>query len=270
MFGIAGCSREYQSERYLYRAAKLARHIIMAPDAVPPQEFNNALKAYTVIFEKYPDTLSAKRARIGMGALYLAKKENVKAREVFKKAIEFYPDDKAICIEARFAIAKSYENEDLWDNALIEYKGMIRDYPDTDMGLSLPVYIARHYEKEKDAIGADNAYREAIAHYKAFAEKNPDTMLGYKAREFIVTCYLKKEDWEEAVNSMEKMVMDYPMARTVPASMRLVSDISINKLKDPGKAIEIFHKFLSTHPRHPAKEFIQKGLGVLKNVSLAK
>lgn len=270
MFSIAGCSQEYQSERYLYRATKLARHIIMAPDAVPPQEFNKALNSYELVFTKYPDTISAKRARIGTGSLYLAKKENIKAREVFNKALELYPNDKAICIEARFAIAKSYESQDLWGKALLEYKGIIRDYPHTEMGLSLPAYIAQHYEKEKDAIGADNAYREAITHYRKIADENPKTMLGYKARDFIVICCLKKEDWPGALNNLEKLVMGYPGAKTVPASMRLVSDISINKLKDPGRAVEIFQKFLTIYPGHQAREFIRKGLEVLKNVPLAE
>lgn len=267
---IAGCSNEYQSERYLYRATKLARHIIMAPESVPPQEFNKALNSYELVFTRYPDSASAKRARMGIGSLYLAKKENIKAREVFNKALELYPNDKVICIEARFAIAKNYESQDLWDKALAEYKGIITDYPDTEIGLSLPVYIARYFEKEKDAIGANNAYRDAIAHYKSLAEKNPNTILGFRAQDYIVICYTRQENWQEAVNSLEKIVTDYPMARTVSASMRLVSDISINRLKDPGKAIVIFQKFLSMHPGHPANKYIQKGIEVLNNVSIDK
>lgn len=267
---IAGCDKQYQSERCLYKAAKLARHIIMAPDSIPPEEFNNAIKAYTIIFEKYPDSISAKRARLSIGSLYLAKKENIKALEVFNKALKLYPDDKSICIEARFSIAKSYEEMASWDRALTEYKGIMRDYPDTEIGLNLPMYIMQHYEKEKDIPGIDNAYREAIAYYKNIAEKNPRTMLGFRAQDFIIACHMKRENWQEAVNSMEKSVMDYPMVKTIPDTMRMISDISVNKLKDPNRAFEIFQKFLTAYPGHPIKEYIRKGLEVLKNVSPAK
>jgi len=268
-FSIAGCSREYQSERYLYRAAKLAKNIVLAPESAPPEAFNNALRAYELVFEKYPDTLSAKNARIAVGALYMARKENAKARETFKKAMDMYPDDKNILIQARFASARSYENEGLWDNALREYRGIMRDYPDTEMGMSLPMYIAKHYEKEKDSEGAANAYIEAVAYYTDVSEKNRNTVLGYKARYFITLCYLRQENWEGAVGSFERLVMDYPGARTIPASMRMISDISVNKLNDPARAIEIFQKFLAAYPNHPVRVFIQKGLEALKNVPLA-
>lgn len=269
-FGIAGCSQEYQSERYLYKATKLARHIIMAPDSVPPQEFNKALNSYELVFTKYPNSASAKRARMGTGALYSARKEYIKAREAFNKALDLYPNDKAICVEARIAIARSYESQDLWDKALAEYKGIIRDYPHTETGLSLPMYIARRYEKEKDAVGTSNAYKEAIAHYKEISEKNPNTVLDFMAQDFIVMCYTKQENWIEAVNSLEKIVMEYPAAKTILSAMQMISNISVKKLDNPKKAIDIFNKFLARYPKHPINDSLKKGLEGLNSVSAAK
>lgn len=267
LFSATGCSQEYQSERYLYRATKLARGILISPEMILPREFDQALKAYKLVFERYPDTWSAKRARIALGSLYLAKKQNIKARAAFKKALELYPDDKKISMEARFATAKSYEQEGTWNKAALEYAGLIKDYPDTGMGLSLPIYVARHYELEKNIVERDRAYMKAISHYANISEKNPNTVLGFRAQNLIVMCYSKKEDWPQAVNSLEKLVMDYPKAKNVGLSLRMIADVCAIRLDTPERAIRIFEKFLAEHPQHPLKDYVKEGLEALSNVS---
>jgi tetratricopeptide (TPR) repeat protein len=260
IFSLTGCSREYQSERHLYRATKLAKNILLAPDTIPPQEFNRAVDAYKSIFEKYPDTWSAKRARIALGSLYLSKKEFEKARAYFNRALEASTDNKNLCMEAQFAIAKSYENEGLWDKALIEYQKIMKDYPDSEMALALPLYIA---SKNKD-------YASAIAYYAKIREENPKTLLGFKAENLIVTCYMKQDDWDNAVSSLERLAMDYPMARTIELTMRMILDICRDRLNAPERAISFFEKFLQEYPDHALKDSLNKGLEVLKNAATVK
>lgn len=267
---LSGCSREYQSERYLYSASKKAKNIILNPEAIPPQELQRALDAYKTVYEKYPDTAGAKRARVAIGSLYLIRKDFQNARDVFNKAVELYPDDKLICLEARSGIAKSYENEGLWNNALTEYKSIIKDYAVTEAGLTLPLYIADHYAKEKDILGRDNAYNEAILHYTGLNEKYRNTLLGYRADELIVTCNMKKDDWSGAADALRKMIMDYPMAKTVPMSMRMLSDISVNRLKAPERALDVMKEFLARYPKHPLSGFVIKGIEVLNNANVTK
>ena len=270
LIGILGCSQQYQAERSLYKALRLSKDIIATPDAVPPSQFNKAIEAYTFVFEKYPDTLIARKARMAMGALYVAKKEYAKAREVFKKTFEMYPDDKVLAIEARFAIGKSYELEGLWDKALAEYTDMIRKYPDTQAGLDIPFYIARYYEKQKDIPARNAAYVKAVEHYKYLAEKFPNTDMGLMAESLIVTCYMNQEDWNAALGAIEKILTHYPMAKTVVLSLRTAADISVRQLKDPQRAIDIFNRFMERNPKHPLNESIKKGLEALKNVTTNK
>jgi len=267
LMGILGCSREYQAERSLYKAMRLSKDIIATPDAVPPSQFNKAIKAYTFVFEKYPDTLIARRARMAMGSLYVAKKEYAKAREVFKKTFEMYPDDKAAAIEARFSVGKSYELEGLWDSALKEYSWIIRKYPDTQAGLDIPFYIARYYEKQKDIPARNTAYAKAIEHYKGLAERHPNTDMGFLAESLIVTCYMNQEDWVTALGAIEKVLTDYPMAKTVVMSLKAAADISVRQLKDPQRAIDIFNRFMERNPKHPLNESIKKGLEAFKNAT---
>lgn len=256
----AGCSDQYQSERYLYKATRLAKDVFINPEAIPPQQFERAIKAYEIIFEKYPKMWTARRARIAIGTLYLAKEEYEKARSVFRKAIELYPDDTGICIEARFATGKSYEKENLWNRALQEYMKIIADYPDTEMALSLPMYIA---SKDKD-------YGPAIAHYKNIAQKNPNSQLGFRALNFVSICYTKKGDWAQVVRSMEKLAMDYPMAANVGLTLRTIADISVRRLNQPGLVTEIFGEFLKKYPDHPLKKGLEKALGDFENISSGK
>ncbi|MBU1912953.1 MAG: tetratricopeptide repeat protein [Candidatus Omnitrophica bacterium] len=268
--GTLGCSREYQSERSLHKAIRLSKDILATPDAVPPSQFNKAIEAYTFVFERYPDTLIGRKARMLMGSLYVAKKEYAKSREVFKKTLELYPDDKAIAVEARFSIGKSYELEGLWPSALAEYTEIIRKYPDTPAAFDLPIYIARYYEKQKDIPARNAAYLKAIKHYIAQAEKYPNTDMGFLSESLIVTCYMNQEDWGAALEALEKLLADYPMAKTVVATLRTAADISVRQLKDPQRAVDIFNRFMEKNPKHPLNESIKKGLEAFKNVPTNK
>ena len=267
LMSIVGCSQQYQAERSLYKAVRLSKDIIATPDAVPPSQFNKAIEAYTFVFEKYPETLIGRKARMAMGSLYVAKKEYAKSREVFKKMLELYPDDKAVAIEARFSIGKSYELEGLWDKALLEYSGIIRKHSDTQAAFDLPIYIARYYEKQKDIPARNAAYLKAIEHYRSSAEKYPNTDMGFLAESMIVTCYMNQEDWVMALEALEKLLADYPMAKTVVLSLRTAADISVRELKNPQRAIDIFNRFMEKNPKHPLNESIKKGLEAFKNVS---
>ena len=270
LFSASGCSPQYQSERHLYRATKLAKNILINPEAIPPQQFNRALDAYKVIFEKYPDTWSAKRAKVAIGSLYLSKKEYAKAREAFNEVIEIYTDDKRISLEAWFAIAKSYESEDRWPVAISKYNEIIKEYPKTGIGFGLPMYIARHYEEEGDIAKRNRSYVRAISHYAKIVEENPKSEIGYRAQNFIALCYVRIEDWARAVENLKKLAMDYPVAKNISLTMRMIGDISVKRMNTPDLAIEIFEEFLERNPSHPAGEAMKKGLEELRNVSVGE
>ncbi|MBU0758947.1 MAG: tetratricopeptide repeat protein [Candidatus Omnitrophica bacterium] len=257
---FCGCSKQYQSERILYKATKLARTILISPEAVAPQEFERTAGLYRTIFEKYADTQSARRARIALGGLYLSKKEYEEARGIFKKVLELYPDDKGACIEAHFAIGKSYESEDMWPKAVTEYRKIMDGYAETEMALSLPMYIA----------SKDNNYDSAILYYTKLTKEYPQSELGFRAENFIVMCYVKKEDWLQAEKGLEKLVMDYPMAKNLALSLRMIANISTQRLNNPDTARTFFKSFLEKHPEHPLKEYLEKGLEAIENVSIEK
>ncbi|MDP2911048.1 MAG: tetratricopeptide repeat protein, partial [Candidatus Omnitrophota bacterium] len=178
--------------------------------------------------------------------------------------------DKAVAIEARFSMGKSYELEGLWDKALLEYSGIIRKHPDTQAAFDLPIYIARYYEKQNDIPARNAAYLKAVAHYKVLAEKYPNTDMGFLAESLVVTCYMNQEDWSAALGATEKLLDDYPMAKTVVLSLRTAADISIRQLKDSQRAIDIFNRFIKKNPKHPLNESIKKGLEAFKDVPTNK
>ncbi|MFC1667448.1 tetratricopeptide repeat protein [Candidatus Omnitrophota bacterium] len=266
VLSIAGCSEEYNSERYLYKAANLSKDIVAAPEIIPPYEFDKAIEAYRLVFEKYPDTFSARRARVSMGTLYLFKKDYATAREILNKALELYPEDRNISIDARFTIAKSYEKEGLWDKAFVEYKRIVNAYPKSGIALTLPTHIVNHYNKTGNIIERNIACDTAIRYYSSIAKENPKSKLGFRAESFMATCYIKNEDWSEAVGSLEKLVMHYPTVNTVGLSLRMIGDISVKRLNDSKKAIDIFNRFLKRYPDHVFKEGLEKWLEVLSNV----
>ncbi|MBU1854026.1 MAG: tetratricopeptide repeat protein [Candidatus Omnitrophica bacterium] len=256
LIGSAGCTDQYRSERDFYRATKLSRNILINPEAIPPREFQRAVNAYKLVIERYPDTWSAKKAGVALGSLYLAKGAYREAREKFEEILGIYPADKNVAAEAKFLIGKSYENEEMWDKAILEYQELIKDYPDTVIGIGLPMYIAQYYEKGKDIIERNRIYGDVIMHYTEISEENPNTEIAFKADSFIAMCYLKIENWPQAVKSLGKLAMDYPMNENIELTLRMVEDISVSKLNSPELAVEIFDKFLKEYPDHPLREHL--------------
>lgn len=270
MLGSAGCSRQYESEKYLYKAIKTARKVLLAPETALPFEFDKAIGAYQFIIDNYSDTLSAKRARIAIGSLHLAKKENAKARDIFNNTLRIYPNDRNMKLEILFSIGKSYENEGDWRKAVTVYKKIMREYANTDIALGIPLYIIRYFKKEKNAEEITKAYQEAIQYYKAIADKKEKEEYGFKAQGFIVRVYIEQEAWEEAVNSLEKLITDYPWAANVGLSIRMMEDISIGKLENKDRVVKFIENFVAGHSKHPLAESLKKEIVNLKNVQVGK
>ncbi len=261
---LSSCSKEYNAERALWKAGRHARDIAKNPDAIPPSEYNRTIEEYKTIINKFSGLGIERDARFGLGQFYILKKDYEAARREFKEIFRLYPEEKGLLASAQFALGNSYEKEGVWEQALIEYRKLIEDFPNSNLALQMPIYIAGYYEKQREEAAREKAFRDAVQYYQRIASENPKTELGYSAENLIVFSYLKLGDWEKAVEALETLVIDYPKSRAVAQNLKLASDICIKKLDSPEKTVSIYERFISENPNHPLSDKIKERIEVLK------
>ena len=123
-------------------------------------------------------------------------------------------------------------------------------YPDTAVALSIPLFIAQHYQKEKQPVEAETAFREAFSGYEKIIKQNPNSAQAAQAQDLISLGYLSQQKWDKAVDSLRVLAEAYPNNPRAPKAMFTMAIIYRRQLRKPEKAKEIFEKFIQQYPGH--------------------
>ncbi|MFH1778032.1 MAG: tetratricopeptide repeat protein [Candidatus Omnitrophota bacterium] len=267
---LTGCSDDqYSAEKMLYYAAKASKKIYMSADAAAPFEYRAAVSAYERIVERFTNTAFEKTAQFKIGELYLLKKEYDTARRELGKLISRYPDDRDVIVKTKFAIAKTYEIEGRWDQALKEFEKIEQNYTDSIQAIQIPIYIAQYYQKQEEMKKAALAYQQAIEKYENIARDNQDTPKAYLANDLIAACLINQQRWEETVVQLKKIIESYPKIAGVLRSAAVLEQIYIQKLKQPQAVLDFYEKFISEHKDedYELSKILRKRIEKIKEVT---
>ena len=149
VFSVLDYKGEYLAEKKLLSVNKLFFDLSKNPESIPPGLYEKTADSFKSIISGYPETQSAKRARLILAKLYIFEKKFDMARKELNKILTNYPNDNGYCAEALFSIGNYYENEGKWDKALPIYENIIDNYIGTLKALNMPIYIANYYAKNK-------------------------------------------------------------------------------------------------------------------------
>lgn len=249
---------EYNAEKRIWNINRQFLEISQAPETVPDQAFEKVAGEYREYLEDFPDSQLRPQAKILLGRVYLMKKDYGKARQELQAIFEEFPDNPELHAETLSVIGKSYELEGNWEEALRIYRGLQKDYPLSNVALSVPLYIAQYYQSQGNAIRADQAFTEAIVHYNQLAGENPNSETEYKALRLLSVCYLAQKKWVEAVNTMEQLLLRYPTPRAANQAISVINNIAITQLKDYTVPIRVYKGFLQNHPEHPLNDTLKQ------------
>ena len=200
----SGCeSREFKAERALWKANKNASKIFKNPETVPPYELAIAVKTYEDIITRFSDTAFAKLARASIGALYVAKQDYPKAREEFVQLTTDCDPGDAFCARALFAIGKTYEQENQWEQAIFHYRRMLSETYRTQESWQVPLYILRHLKERKKGTELAAALKESIAFYRKHADETESDFIRYLALVHIARSNIVAQEWRAALASLD-------------------------------------------------------------------
>lgn len=262
---MTGCTNDqYAIEKQYWQVQKQAEKIFKNPEATPPNELNRVVGLLGDFAKQYPKNNLSIDAQFNIGRLYIVKREYEKARAQLKTMLEQHSASGPICSEVLFLMGNSYEIEDKWNSAYEEYQKIIRQYPLTLRGLSVPIYIAQYYKIKYQPDKMITAYKEASKHYKALIDKYPDSALAFTAYQLMAQCYMENKDWQNAVDSFNAMIEKFKGKKANLDGILLnMALIYRNELKDKDKAKETLNKLIKDYPK---SSLIKTALALLKEM----
>lgn len=261
---VLGRGGEYAAEKLLYRAMKVTGKIAANPDIAPPKLVEYVETTLKTLLKKYPQTKAARAANMSLAELYVFNKNYDKGLSQTESIIKEYCAEPAMVSMALFLRGQIYEKENKWPIALKEYEKLRDKYTNTQLGMHMPIYIAKYYENKGMDADAKQAYNDAVAFYKKLEKENSKKVLGYLASLALLQTYLDKPDYEQAGRILEETLNKYMSRTALLQLLPQVENIFVTKLNQPEKAIEIYNGVIEKVKDEKLKQVLQKRIDALK------
>ncbi len=256
----------YGGQRELWLIERDFKNKVQDKETPTSYELEKIAKHFRHYVKKHSKTRLAARAQLSVGQVYMIKKDFIQARIEFAKVSQIYAKDKEFLAQAEANIAETYKSEDNWPDALRVLQGIIKQYPLTPTGFSIPIYIAKYYEVRGYKTEALESFERAAAFYTDLAQKNPKKPLEFDSLRMIVYCRLAQSRWSDALNALREMILKFPTGSVLNESLQVINNIAVMKLHDYDRAISIYNEFLMKHPKHPATDVVKRMLAGLNSL----
>ncbi len=228
-------------------------------------EFEKSEALYERFFTEYPGHPLTGRTAMTLGLAYQSKGDFAKARDWYNKAlVSGYKEKSPEQAELKLLIARSYQDELLWDEAEALYKEIELGYPNSSAMLQVPLMRADHFNEVGETAQAVDILDKAIRHYEVLESTSKDPKVVSYAQRFRSQALARKGAWKEIVDDIDKRMSEETTPVRKGRWLFLKALMTQNRLKDNAKAIELFESFLNLYPGHPLEARAKSQLELLK------
>ncbi|MBI4342939.1 MAG: tetratricopeptide repeat protein [Candidatus Omnitrophica bacterium] len=254
LFFTAGCSEAYNGERLFWKAQQVAAPVLKNPAQATPEQFAKSHEALRLVIEKAPGTVWAARAQAGIGGLFVLQKELANAREAYRLVIQNYGQFKDLALNSRAAIAKTYELEQDWPEAIKAYNEILEFHPWSTIGLQAPLYVALIHSKQlQQPDQAAKAYERAARLYEKLIPDAPNPGAAAQAKGYLAQAYERLEQWDRAIAVLNDLLVS-PEGVNRPLTLLMLGSIYQTRKNDPQKAGEIYTQLITEFPKNPLSQ----------------
>lgn len=195
------------------------------------------------VMHLYPDSIYARRAKIGVADSYYRQKDAaalLMAATEYQEYVNLYPNSPD-AVYAKYQIANCYirqmksagRDQTNTHKAITALENMIRQYPGTDEAEEAKKQLekarqrlASHYfnigrtnYKMKAYMGAINRFKQVIDNYPDFEHND---LLFY----FTGKCYYAMKDYNSAMSFFQKIVNSYPKSKYLKKATGMIKEIA--------------------------------------------
>lgn len=249
---------EYSKERALWSIENDYRKIEHPEESENEFIVRKIINRYQRFIKRNPKSALVPKAKLNLAETFINLNKFVDGRAVYSEISEKYKINPDIVAQAQYGLAKSYEIENNWPKAITIYRAIVREYPLTPTGFTIPYYLGSFYATRGLNSTAVSAFREAIEFYENIASNHPDTPLEFSSLQMLVKCHIALGMWVEAYYAAKRLLFEYPLATSQSDTIQLLHNISIKKLKNPKLAILTYNEFLKKNPGHPIRPMLEK------------
>jgi tetratricopeptide (TPR) repeat protein len=262
---------DYALEKHLWRINREFTIVAHDPAGASPEKFNQLIEDYERLVKRFSNSGQIPRIYLQMGRTYMLRRQWNEARDNFNIILEKYPHSDQFDGEALFYIGKTYEEENDPLSALKVYRQILKDYPLTNIGLETPLYIANYFQRMNKPEHAQKAVSEAIDLYQRIIEQSDRSSNRLRVLRKLATAYVWKEQWQEALQVLEKVLLELPSYPDVDPDavngvIKSINSIAVMQLNDYDKAIGIYRGFIRQHPKSELTPHIQEIANALEQL----
>lgn len=266
---------EYVVEKKMWKIQQQLDVLGRYPGAMPAEKYENLAAMYQNLIKRYPKSSLLPQIYIKIGQVYTAKNDFVKARTNYSEVLQRFPQQRDSCSVALLSIGLTYEKEKKDAQALKTYRKIVTNYHLTDVGLSMPIYIAAYYRRLNKDAEAESAFREAEGFYLKATQENHNSLAGFNALRLLAETYLDQKKWDDAVKIFEKVLFDYSRSpyldwKTAGSMIYSINAVSIKELKDHRRPIAFYQMFIEKQPGHPLNKVLKKVIVSLQDSKSGK
>ena len=261
---VQGCSASYNGERLYWRAEQRSAALLKDPRSATPEQFADAIQAFEAVSRATPGTLWSAKAHLAIGSLYAMQRQYADAREAYGLVLRNESQQQDLCLTARVAIAKTYEAEDKWEEAVQAYKDVSDFHPWTRIGMEAPVYVGWRAEQRKQPVEATQAYHQAVERYARLIPEAPTAELAAQMKGYLVAAYQQLGQWDRAIEVLEGLASAKAGANR-PLTLLTLGKMYQTKVGRPEKAMETYTVLIEEFPDHPLAQKAREQLAQLKS-----
>lgn len=234
------------SDKAIYdRAQKLGR-----------KDSERARLLYKEILQVYPDSIYARKAKIGIADSYFKQRDSASlmiAASEYQEFVNLYPNSPD-SIYAKFRIGKCYEKQSKsagrdqtnTRRAITAYESLQKMFPGTEESdkadellKNLKQRLGQHYY----GIGMANfrlkAYGGAINRFKEVIDNYPDFKKFEKLFYYTGKSYAMVRDYDSAISFFQKIINSYPKSKYIKGSKKYILKLMAAKKTEDKKKKEV-------------------------------
>ena len=248
---MSGCSTNYDGERLYWKAQQYqTKTISKDPKKATPEQYATAIQMNERVLQRAAGTVWAAKSQVAIGSLYALQEQYDEARDAFRLVLQNYNGQRELCLNARLGIAKTYEAQQRWDEAVAAYQQISDYHAWTRMGLEAPLYIATIYRRQGESEQAAKAHERAIHFYTKMIPDAPTPEAATVAKNYLAMAYQWGSDWAKAVEVLEEIV-DAPAGVDRPMVLLTMASLYQTKLDNLPKAEAAYRRLVQEFPEHP-------------------
>ncbi len=205
---------------------------------------------YKEILQVYPDSIYARKAKIGIADSYFKQKDSSSlliAASEYQEFVNLYPNSPD-SIYAKFQIGRCYEKQSKSAGrdqtntklAIKAYESLQKMYPGTEESdkatailKKLKKRLAFHYFGIAMSNFRLRAYKGAVNRFKQVIDDYPDFEKMDKLYYFTGSSYFKMKKKESAISFFQKIINSFPKSKYVKGSKKYIKKLM--ELKETGE-----------------------------------